>query len=120
MTDTEAHALAHLLSVQADVVVGVPERYLNASLLSSITYLGRDATTWASEHNVLGQPGVRALMMGLSRSSLGRLVMDPLNEFNEAQIRHVAERAARGAASGRSCKEEESEEEDTRQRNRLR
>lgn len=66
LTDTAAHSLAHLFSVEADVVIGVPAGCMITSLLLTITSLGQNAATWAREHKMVGQPGVGALMVGLA------------------------------------------------------
>lgn len=91
-----------------------------ASIILTITSLGRNATACARKHNIVRKPGVGALLVGLARPNVGRLVMDHLNDINDAQIRHVAQRAARGTGRGRNRQEADDEEAGIPPRIRLR
>lgn len=71
-----------------------------ASLLLTTTCFVLNVTAWVSELNMVRELVVGALMVGLARPDVGRLVMDHINDVNDAQIRRVAQRTARGAARG--------------------
>lgn len=51
---TAAHALAHELWADADFVIGVTASHMIASLLMKITSFRCNASTWDTEHNMVG------------------------------------------------------------------
>lgn len=117
LNDTAPNAVADLCSVHADVVIGVPAEQMIASILFTITSLVHNAATCANEHNIVGQPGVGALLVGLARPNVGRLMIDHLSDITDVHIRRAAERAPLGTARGRYREEEDEEKEDIRPRN---